>query len=304
MSAATTPRPRGLIRSLVGIRGYLSLVVVAVHLAPFAIALVPVTAGFFLPVWHHAYVALDLFFVLSGFVVTAGYRGVFARWPGWAAFGKFLWARLSRFYPVHLAVLAVLVGAVLGARAIGREIPHGGDLGVDLLRQLTLTSGWGGADALTGGDHRIRRAQPPHQRAALGQVARQAVERLGDLPQQAHRRQGEDRAGGGGAQRLGQPVEHPERGPGQDGGSPGGEQQGPGDRRPARRAGQAHQQQAQRGHAADRASQEELPDHRSGPAFATRGLNGFRRGRAERHASAPAIPPDWGFHRAWPRSDI
>ncbi|GAA4914785.1 peptidoglycan/LPS O-acetylase OafA/YrhL [Actinomycetospora succinea] len=146
---APPKKSKGLIRSLVGIRGYLSIVVVAVHLAPFAIALVPLTAPFFLPIWHHAYVALDLFFVLSGFVITAGYRGVFARWPGWGAFGKFLWARLSRFYPVHLAVLAVLVGAVLGARAIGREIPHGGDLGIDLLRQITLTSGWGGADALT-----------------------------------------------------------------------------------------------------------------------------------------------------------
>lgn len=148
-AAATSPRPTGLIQSLVGIRGYLSVVVVAVHLAPFAVALVPLTAPIFLPIWHHAYVALDVFFVLSGFVVTAGYRTVFARWPGWGVFGRFLWARLSRFYPVHLAVLAVLVGAVLGARAIGREIPHGGDLGIDLLRQLTLTSGWGGADALT-----------------------------------------------------------------------------------------------------------------------------------------------------------
>ncbi|MEJ2888069.1 acyltransferase family protein [Actinomycetospora aeridis] len=150
MSApASTRKPKGLIRSLVGIRGYLSVVVVAVHLAPFAIALAPVTAPFFLPIWHHAYVALDLFFVLSGFVVTAGYRKVFARWPGWGVFGKFLWARLSRFYPVHLAVLAALVGAVLGARLVGREIPHGGDLGIDLLRQITLTSGWGGADSLT-----------------------------------------------------------------------------------------------------------------------------------------------------------
>ncbi|MHC1560706.1 acyltransferase family protein [Actinomycetospora sp. C-140] len=144
-----SPKQKGLIRSLVGIRGYLSVVVVAVHLSPFAIALAPVTAPFFLPIWHHAYVALDLFFVLSGFVVTAGYRKVFARWPGWGTFGKFLWARLSRFYPVHLAVLAVLVGAVLGARAIGREIPHGGNLGIDLIRQITLTSGWGGAHALT-----------------------------------------------------------------------------------------------------------------------------------------------------------
>ena len=111
-------RGKGLIQSLVGIRGYLALVVVAVHLAPFAIALAPATRGFFLPIWHHAYVALDLFFVLSGFVVTAGYRKVFARWPGWAAYGRFLWARLSRFYPVHLAVLAVLVGAAAVVAAI------------------------------------------------------------------------------------------------------------------------------------------------------------------------------------------
>jgi peptidoglycan/LPS O-acetylase OafA/YrhL len=149
MSTPAKPPSKGLIRSLVGIRGYLSVVVVAVHLSPFAIALAPVTAPFFLPIWHHAYVALDVFFVLSGFVVTAGYRKVFARWPGWGVFGKFLWARLSRFYPVHLAVLAVLVGAVLGARVIGREIPHGGNLGIDLLRQITLTSGWGGAHSLT-----------------------------------------------------------------------------------------------------------------------------------------------------------
>lgn len=146
---AVAKAPTGLIPSLVGIRGYLSLVVVAVHLAPFAAALVPVTAAFFLPVWHHGYVALDLFFVLSGFVISSGYARTFARWPGRATFGKFLWARLSRFYPVHLAVLGAMVAAVLVSRAIGREIPHGGDLTWDLFRQLTLTSGWGGADALT-----------------------------------------------------------------------------------------------------------------------------------------------------------
>lgn len=146
---AAAPAPTGLIPSLVGIRGYLALVVVAVHVAPFAVAMVPGTAGFFLPVWHHGYVALDLFFVLSGFVISSGYARTFARWPGRATFGKFLWARLSRFYPVHLAVLAAMVAAVLAFRAVGREIPHGGNLTWDLFRQLTLTSGWGGAHALT-----------------------------------------------------------------------------------------------------------------------------------------------------------
>lgn len=147
-SAAGRPA-RGLVKSLVGIRGVAAALVVSVHLAPFASALTPGTTPFWDAIWHHAYVALDLFFVLSGYVISSGYRHTFARWPGWGTFGRFLWARLSRFYPVHLAVLAVMVAAVVGGRLVGREIPHGGDLGVDLLRQVTLTSGWGGADKLT-----------------------------------------------------------------------------------------------------------------------------------------------------------
>jgi peptidoglycan/LPS O-acetylase OafA/YrhL len=148
-SARTPAAPSGgLIASLVGIRGYLSLVVVAVHLAPFASAMMPPTTPYWSAVWHHGYVALDLFFVLSGFVISSGYRKVFARWPGWGTFGKFLWARLSRFYPVHLAVLAAMVAAVVASRAAGHEIPHSGNLGWDLVRQITLTSGWGGARSL------------------------------------------------------------------------------------------------------------------------------------------------------------
>ncbi|MBC8093770.1 MAG: acyltransferase, partial [Pseudonocardia sp.] len=150
MTTVTTPTAQtGLIASLVGIRGVLSAVVVAVHLSPFALALTPAAAPVWTAIRHHSYWALDLFFVLSGFVITAGYRTRFARWPGAGVYGRFLWARLSRFYPLHVAVLAALVAAVLVAPLFGLTVPHGGDLGVDVLRQLTLTQGWGGADALT-----------------------------------------------------------------------------------------------------------------------------------------------------------
>lgn len=143
------PPATGLIGSLVGIRGVLSAVVVAVHLAPFGIALVPGTGPAWTFFWHSAYPALDLFFVLSGFVVTTGYRTRFARWPGRAVYGRFLLARLSRFYPVHLAVLAALVGAVLLGRAVGIAVPHGGNLTDDLLRNVLLVQGWGGAGTLS-----------------------------------------------------------------------------------------------------------------------------------------------------------
>ncbi len=141
--------PRGLIPSLVGVRGVLAAVVVAVHLAPYASALAPVSAPVWDAVWRHGYISVDVFFVLSGYVLTSRYRVVFARWPGWPNVGRYLWARLSRFFPVHLAVLVALVAAVAFGKAVGVAVPHGGDLGVDLARNLSLTQGWGGAHALT-----------------------------------------------------------------------------------------------------------------------------------------------------------
>jgi peptidoglycan/LPS O-acetylase OafA/YrhL len=143
------PTRTGLILSMVGIRGVLSVAIVLVHLAPFALALTPWAAPVWTVLWHNLYWALDLFFILSGFVVTTGYRTRFARWPGRAVYGRFLWARLSRFYPVHLAVLAALVGAVLLSRMVGIEIPHGGDLGWDLVRNVLLLQGWGFSNGLT-----------------------------------------------------------------------------------------------------------------------------------------------------------
>lgn len=152
MTAPPTAPPTpatGLIAGLVGIRGVLSWIVVLVHVSPLAATLTPVAA----PVWgyvgHHFFWALDFFFILSGYVITSGYHRRFVNWPGGATFGRFLWARLSRFYPVHLAVLAALVGAVLVSRAAGAEIAHGGDLGGDLARNVLLLQGWGGADSLT-----------------------------------------------------------------------------------------------------------------------------------------------------------
>jgi len=146
------PRPTakiGLINSLVGIRGVFSAVVVLIHLAPFAIRLTPAGAPGWEAIWHNGYVALDLFFVLSGFVITHGYRTTFSSGVRRGAYGRFLWARLARFYPTHLAVLALLVGAVGVAAAAGIPLDRVGDLGGDLLRHILLTQGWGGAEHLS-----------------------------------------------------------------------------------------------------------------------------------------------------------
>jgi len=65
--------------------------------------------------WHFN-LFVDLFFVVSGFVIARQY---FARVNDAASIGRFLWRRLARIYPLHLATLAfymTLAGALhLGA---------------------------------------------------------------------------------------------------------------------------------------------------------------------------------------------
>ena len=55
---------------------------------------------------RHAWIFVDFFFVLSGFVICASYRERLAR--GYPV-RDFMWLRLGRVYPLHIAVLMVFV---------------------------------------------------------------------------------------------------------------------------------------------------------------------------------------------------
>jgi peptidoglycan/LPS O-acetylase OafA/YrhL len=84
--------------SLDGVRGLLALYVLLGHMAPFAV----------LPDWiraaaSHGGAAVDIFFVLSGLVITQS----LLRAGGHAA--PFLVARFARIFPVFLAVFAVAI---------------------------------------------------------------------------------------------------------------------------------------------------------------------------------------------------
>jgi peptidoglycan/LPS O-acetylase OafA/YrhL len=87
------------------------------------------------------YLGVELFFVLSGFILSHVYLQRFGeRRFGYA---EFLWARLARIYPMHLATLVGL-GAVVGAAAFA-GIDASGKVAVwpSLPAQLTLTQAWG-----------------------------------------------------------------------------------------------------------------------------------------------------------------
>ena len=101
------PEPRSEIRSLTGIRGIAALYVVLFHYLsgrPFTSPL-----STFL---NHGYLAVDLFFALSGFVLALNYSHLFATGLNWPNFLAFLGRRLARIYPLYLVLTLLALIAV------------------------------------------------------------------------------------------------------------------------------------------------------------------------------------------------
>ncbi len=59
---------------------------------------------------ENGYLWVDLFFILSGVVLAHVYGEAFTRTPRTASYGRFLWLRLTRVYPLYLVTLLLLVG--------------------------------------------------------------------------------------------------------------------------------------------------------------------------------------------------
>ena len=57
--------------------------------------------------WRRGYLAVDLFFLLSGFVLTHVYGSRFAGQLSWRGLRGFFWARFCRVYPTAIFVTAV-----------------------------------------------------------------------------------------------------------------------------------------------------------------------------------------------------
>jgi peptidoglycan/LPS O-acetylase OafA/YrhL len=87
------------------------------------------------PVWQRGYLAVDLFFLLSGFVLTHVYGSRLAGARRWRTVGRFLWARFCRIYPASLFTIAVY----LLLYALGRlDYPAGASFKTQLTASLLL----------------------------------------------------------------------------------------------------------------------------------------------------------------------
>lgn len=87
------------------------------------------------------YLGVELFFILSGFILCHVYRSAVEE--GRFAYGAFLWARLARVYPLHLAALFGMGAMAIAATHLGMKVDPNIANWASLPANLTLTQAWG-----------------------------------------------------------------------------------------------------------------------------------------------------------------
>ncbi|WP_315764351.1 acyltransferase [Sphingomonas sp. Y38-1Y] len=136
----------GELRALTSARGIAAWLVVFYHIRE---SLPPVPAPV-MAVLDHGYLAVDFFFVLSGFVIALAWRDR-VRASGWAAVPGFLRRRFARVWPLHAVVLTGGVVLALLLWATGRhdetEFPF-----AELPLHFLLIQNWGFTSALAWND--------------------------------------------------------------------------------------------------------------------------------------------------------
>ncbi len=126
------------IRPLTSLRFFAAMWVVLYHFWPNLSGATPVLVG-------KGYLGVELFFTLSGFILCHVYLDSVGE-GGFRYFG-FLWARLARVYPLHLASLIGIGVMALAARAAGRAIDANILSWPSLPANLLMVHAWGLAPA-------------------------------------------------------------------------------------------------------------------------------------------------------------
>ncbi len=104
---------------------------------------------------RHGYMGVDGFFMLSGLILMHTHREFTVprsgtpfpifRWPARGAVLRFYGKRLARIYPVHLAVILILLAVLAGSAVLGMAPQAPQRFGLSaLIQNLLLVQGWGG----------------------------------------------------------------------------------------------------------------------------------------------------------------
>jgi peptidoglycan/LPS O-acetylase OafA/YrhL len=126
------------IRPLTSLRFFAAMWVVLFHFWPNLTGAMPGVVA-------KGYLGVELFFTLSGFILSHVYLDGVGE--GGFRYSGFLWARLARVYPLHLATLAGVGAMALTAQAAGRTIDANILSWVSLPANLLMVHAWGLAPA-------------------------------------------------------------------------------------------------------------------------------------------------------------
>lgn len=140
--ARAVAKGEGELLVLTSIRGIAAWWVVLFHLRPLLAPWLPARA---IDVLAQGNLAVDLFFILSGFVIALNYGDRLA--GDWRSTGDFLFRRFARIYPLHLLILcgfAAYAGAaiLLGSQTLEGQHPS------YFIASLFLVQNWGFFDEL------------------------------------------------------------------------------------------------------------------------------------------------------------
>ncbi|GLV21022.1 acyltransferase [Sphingobium sp. TomMM35A] len=131
------------VASLTGLRGVAAVSVLLYHIPH-----QPAFSQFAIPLFSRAYLAVDLFFILSGFVVSYGYHDRVVTHLSRASYADFLINRMARVWPLHL-----IVTLVFGLRIL---LNVSGNQSIDLnagnvISNLFMVQSWGwGTEPIAG----------------------------------------------------------------------------------------------------------------------------------------------------------
>ena len=136
---------KGELRALTSVRGIAAWLVVFFHIRK-SIDGLPEAA---MTVLAKGYLAVDFFFLLSGFVIWMSY-GERIRTGGFGAVPGFLQRRVARIWPLHLFMLGFAVALALALAATGREAQH--FPWPELPLHVLLLQNWGFTETLAWND--------------------------------------------------------------------------------------------------------------------------------------------------------
>src|SRR3984885_1332409 len=125
------------IRALTGVRGVAAVIIVIYHYGKFRLDLSSDATVWAVP---HGYLPVDMFFMLSGFVIGYVYKDAFLSDP-WTNYRIFLIKRFARLYPAYI-VISAFYALKIALGLTGEETFARFDW-LDAVGNLLLLTGWG-----------------------------------------------------------------------------------------------------------------------------------------------------------------